>query len=182
MEQVLPTLGLLAIVGVTLFAYHLIQRRVSARRPPGELKGFGGWLALIVIGQTIAPVWVAVEVVQSIEELQPIRKARNGEVVFFAYFAMAAALIVLQIWVTVLMYRKRKIFPEMFLAQYAGVVALYVLLFGYFYFGLQMSLQGLIEDRETRDALRSLVRGAGVTGVWYLYLKASKRARNTFVN
>ncbi len=100
--QFIPLLIIAAIVaGVAWWG-----SRRSARKHQGSLVGFGGWLLLLAIGQTIAPLKGLVSLSQSFNGLAALSGLPNGKVVFYVELAVNSALTAFIACVTVAMWRK----------------------------------------------------------------------------
>jgi len=146
---------------------------------PSGPSGFGGWLILVVLGQTIAPIRTLAETVVEYGRSQPVLAMQGGKIAVYGELAMNVALVIVQIWALVLMYGKRRFFPKAYVIEcLAGVVVFFADV------ALVASALGLSVDQvvgQDNSLLRMIVQLL-IQGLWAWYLFASVRARNTFVN
>ncbi|MFB9985702.1 DUF2569 family protein [Mesorhizobium kowhaii] len=90
----------------------------SARKPsqnPAELVGFGGWLMLLAIGQTLSPLRTLATLGSSSDGYNQLMLVPNGPVVVYGEVALLLAFLVLQLVVLVAMLRRSRRFKQLFL-------------------------------------------------------------------
>jgi hypothetical protein len=154
---------------------------ISVRRAPKpgiELSGFGGWLLLLAIGQTLAPLRTLSILAQSADGYSALQDSSvpNATLAIFAEVGLLIGFVAFQLFIIVSMYRKRHFFPRLFFYQWiAGVcipIADWMLVSALFH----IPLSSLVT---TRDVIGVL--GAGlIVGIWVWYVARSVRVRNTF--
>ena len=165
-------------VGIVIAAW-----KTSQRPSPLGIKGpvgFGGWLLLLAVGQTLAPLRSLDGLRQEIDAYSSIRStyavpninlAEGTEVV------LVLAMVVFSIVVAVLMYRKKTYFPTLFLWQW--IFALVVSVGNLVVPALLMGIP--LNEMMNTQAVGSILAVAIVGGLWVLYVFRSVRVRNTFV-
>jgi len=141
--------------------------------------GFGGWLFILAIRQTLAPIGGLIAVAwYAGPYLQMLRSGvANLELAAYLSAAMLLVSILLAIVVTVVMYAKHRCFPDLFVVQWIGLMAIFLLSVAMLWllFPLPIDLIVRIEGGPI------ILAAAVVEGLWVLYLARSKRVRNTFV-
>src|SRR5262245_58558740 len=91
------------------------------------LVGFGGWLLLLAIWQTLSPLRTLTELSRSTETYQDVMGLPNGPVVVYGEAGLMLAFAVLQFATAVLMYRKSPLFRQFFVFQWLSVAATAIL-------------------------------------------------------
>ena len=165
-------------VALVIGAVWYFERRIRRARAREETpEGFRGWLAFLAINQWLGVLGIPGALAYSTPEI-----AR-----YWSYAALRSALllqaaIVLAVWtfmiyVTVMMMKKRRIFPLLFRIQVGLAIALPVLLV------LSQTASGIPIARLDLDAEvgRSIVPTIAQI-LWFAYSLKSLRVRNTFVH
>jgi hypothetical protein len=175
-----PVIAVLCIAGVVLW----LTRR-SARKYPGELKGIGGWLALLEVFVTLMPLGMLERLIALFRIIEA-EAWRRFPLTIAAQVAVPRAFLLLSSMLAVLMYRRSSRFPAFFVQVALFQVFLNPLVF------LLLVLLGYIETNQkpinltitdvALQLLPSTIVSAIFCVVWTLYLKRSKRVTNTFVN
>src|SRR5262245_40106218 len=99
----------LLIIGVPVGLIIWSSRRKTSTE--GAPVGFGGWLLLLAIAQTISPFRTLAETGKTLEEVyDQLMAFPSGRVVLYGELALTAVVVTLQIVTTVLMYRKSTLF------------------------------------------------------------------------
>ena len=167
---------LIVALGLVIVVIVISVRR--APKPGIELSGFGGWLLLLAIGQTLAPLRTLSVLAQSAEGYRALQDSSvpNATLAIFAEVGLFVGFAAFQLFVTITMYRKRRFFRQLFAYQWiAGVcapIADWMLISALFH----VPLNSLVT---TRDVISVL--GAGlIVGIWVWYVARSVRVRNTF--
>jgi hypothetical protein len=177
-------LNLLLGVAVAVTATVWLSHR-SKRQYPGELRGIGGWLALLATAVAIWPLRSLLTLVRHLKDTD-IQLWQEYPLALYGDAALLAVQLVLAVLTAGLMFRKsRKFLPVFF------CTALFMLLF----FPIDIVWKSLVLSIQTGGAFTELLRGAipadivaialpfvFVMGAWILYLARSKRVANTFVN
>jgi Protein of unknown function (DUF2569) len=157
----------------------------SARKYPGELKGVGGWLALLAISVTLAPLaWAKMLVMLSVG-LDP-DLWRRVPVALAGQMALCGLLFVFSCLLVIRLFRKSASFRRGFVQ-----VGLFGLLLNPLTM-LWVSFAASIETGERfsnllarvadwREHLYLLPYGISLA-LWTVYLMRSRRVANTFVN
>jgi len=167
---------LIAALGLVIAVIVTSVRRVP--KPGIEPSGFGGWLLLLAIGQTLAPLRTLNILAQSADGYRALQDSSlpNATLAIFAEVGLLICFAAFQLFVTITMYRKRHVFRQLFAYQWiAGIcvpIADWMLISAL----LHVPLNSLVS---TRDVI--VVLGAGlIVGIWVWYLARSVRVRNTF--
>ena len=147
----------------------------------GGPSGFGGWLIFVVIGQTLAPIQVAIALVDIGEPFTQASLSSAGSLVAFAIVLMMIGLLIVTIWVAVRMWQRSRHFPAAFLYQWlASIIAAIVIIAAVpMAFGIGFE-RFIAIDGVARDFVRAVV-GLIITGLWVWYVQTSLRVKNTFV-
>jgi len=160
----------------------LIARRRTNQNRPADVVGpygFGGWLTILAYGQTVGPIATLLTLLANaptygglIDQASP-----NGALTAYLEITFMLVVFVVQIITTVVMYRRKVYFPQMFIVQWvvmlldeAAIRVMNVVLLG-------APWPTMIESTNyAQDA-------APVIGaiIWISYALQSVRVRNTFV-
>ena len=141
------------------------------------LEGFHGWLALLATSQFLSLALVLAAdmalIPQYVElwRISTIRSAMAAEITLFV------VLLALMLYTTLMMVKKRRIFPTLYRAQLVmlAVVPILTLL-------IVSSLSGIsLAELEIRTVAGEVGVGAVFSMGWILYTLRSVRVRNTFV-
>jgi hypothetical protein len=174
-----PVIAILCIAGVVLW----LTRR-SARKYPGELKGIGGWLALLAVFVTLMPLGMLERLIAFFGVIKA-EAWSQFPLTIAAQVALLGGFLLLASMLAVLMYRRSARFPAFFVQVALFQVFLNPLVV------LLLNLFGYIEIKQkpmnlTIDVALQLLPSTIVSVIfcvaWTLYLKRSKRVANTFVN
>lgn len=176
---------LLLVAGSLFFLYRMWRRRQARWSAPYDgnvgqgdppLKGLGGWLIVVVIGQVTALIQVPWMIFESVD----LYRSETHELVrlFLGVDAvLKGAVLALVIWTAVALFRKRRIFPLLWKIQAAALV-----LFVFVEAAILANLVGLpIGDLLTENMIRGSLIAALWAVPWAVYLTFSVRVRNTFV-
>jgi hypothetical protein len=167
---------LVVAVGIIVLAW-LTSRWTTV--PGGGPVGFGGWLFLLAVRQTLGLIgtfaglaWYARTYLQVFESPVP-----NAQLAGYLTGAMVLASLLIEVVVTIAMYAKHRSFPDMFVIQWIMVMAVFLLGVGMIWllFHLPVDLIVRVENGP------AFLAAAVVESLWVLYLARSKRVRNTFV-
>ncbi|MDB5488404.1 MAG: hypothetical protein JWQ58_2119 [Reyranella sp.] len=178
---------LFLLVAGSIFSLYWLWRRQQARwsapydggagQGDSPLKGLGGWLIVVVIGQVTALIQVPLMIFESVD----LYRSEGNEIVrlFLGVdAALKVAVLALVIWTTVAMFRRRRIFPLLWRIEAAALV-----LFVFVEAAILATLVGLpIGDLLTENMMRGSLIAAIWAVPWVVYLAFSVRVRNTFVN
>jgi len=162
--HLLALLAVIVLIAGLVWRIVSVSRRTRAVTHATGLVGFGGWLALLALSQTLSPVVTLLALPQLLA--QPHRSRSDT---FAAILIIALALI--QTFVTIAMWRKRRYFRKAFVIQSAVM-----LLF------LALALLGaaMRPDPSSDSAVPpAIVSFVGIFA-WMLYVLRSVRVRNTF--
>ena len=141
------------------------------------LVGFGGWLLLLAIGQTLAPLRTVAETGKILQETyDQLMLFPNGQVVVYGEVAITAAFVSLQLVTIVLMYRKSRLFRPFFVCQWLTIPVVFVLELLLVSIALDLPVSQLLAVAEPAQMLAGFI----VSGLWVWYLFKSVRVRNTF--
>ncbi|ESY91989.1 DUF2569 family protein [Mesorhizobium australicum] len=151
----------------------------SAAKPsqnPEVLVGFGGWLMLLAIGQTLSPLRTLAHFANSADGYQKIMTLPNGSLAVYGEVALNLAFLALQLVVLVSMLRRSRRFPQLFLCQWFAIPAVFILDTIW-----TSSILGVpVNEVLAGDALATPIASFVVTGIWAAYVYKSVRVRNTF--
>jgi uncharacterized protein DUF2569 len=140
------------------------------------LRGLGGWLALLVIGQMASLLRLVKAVADDVSALGTRHLPAMAKTSIYFELALNLVMLALVVMATVMMFQKRRLFPTLWKVQAAtnlvlsliGLVVISVLL------NVKLEYLGL--------SLAQLAFGAVWLIAWTSYLGASERVKNTFVN
>jgi len=140
------------------------------------LAGFGGWLILVVIGQTLAPFATVIQELTSLPDYRELMQLPNGPVVVYGEVALAVALLAVQIMAVAAMYRRSRNYPQIYLCQWIAtilaVIGDIVLVSEVLHIPASRIMEGMNIGRTVGHILYS--------GLWVIYMFSSVRVRNTF--
>jgi Protein of unknown function (DUF2569) len=140
------------------------------------LRGLGGWLALLVIGQVAGLLRLLKAAADDIAALGSRHVLAMGKSAIYFELALNLIMLLLVVTTTVMMFQKRRLFPTVWKLQATtnlilsliGVIVIAVL--------LNMKLEDL------GGSLAQLAFGLVWLIAWTSYLATSVRVKNTFVN
>lgn len=151
-----------------------------------SLKGIGGWLILLSVGVLISPLvtlkefWELAEPALSYNRwlilADPAQETFNPVAAPFLLFAniVNEALFIFFVLAVFLFFRKKKIFPQLYM---------YLLLGDFLFFIIDHLIFVYIYSEQPTGIERSqIVKYAISTLIWCTYLLKSKRVKSTFVN
>jgi hypothetical protein len=165
---------LLLLIGVPAFFAVRAARKPSKR--PTDLEGFGGWLMLLAIGQSLSPLRTLVELARSVKDYQRLITLPNGPLAVYGETALNLAFLVLQLVVLISMLRRSQNFPKLFICQWFAIPILFILDTVWISRILGIPMNQLLDG----DTLISAVIAVATTGLWAAYVYRSVRVRNTF--
>ena len=165
---------LLLLIGVPVFFAVRSARKRS--RPPTYLEGFGGWLMLLAIGQSLSPLRTLVDMARSVKDYQRLITLPNGALAVYGEVALNLAFLVLQLVVLVSMLRRSRQFPKLFICQWFAIPLLFILDTVWISRTLGIPINQLLDGDTLISALISII----TTGLWAGYVYRSVRVRNTF--
>jgi hypothetical protein len=165
---VLLVIGLPVALAVTS-----AKRKVNSA---GQPEGFGGWLLLLAIGQTLTPLRSLGDFVRLVPEYQQVMAIENGPPLVYSEVALTVAYIALQIAVTVFMFRRSSLFPRLYFWQWIALPIYFVLDGALIHALLDIGTDQLFTAQEIGGLAAAFV----INGLWVWYVSASVRVRNTF--
>lgn len=141
--------------------------------------GFGGWLFLLAVRQTLALVGTLIGLAWYARTYLPAFESGVPNLKLAAYLsvAMTLALVLLVIAVTIAMYAKHRSFPDLFAVQWIALMAIFLLNVGMLWLLFSLPIDLIVRF----EGGPIILAAAAVEGLWVLYLARSKRVRNTFV-
>jgi len=166
---------LLLIIGVIAYAVLSARRKSS---PTGELKGFGGWLILPMIGQTLSPIYALTTLAQNWKMREQFAAIPNGLVVYYGENTLTVAMLALEVVTIFAMYSKSYLFPRLFLIQWIALLVYIILDVVLVSAVFSIPAGSLFSGDEMGKTIGSIIAGF----IWVLYMFKSKRVKNTFVN
>ncbi len=139
------------------------------------LQGLGGWLALLVIGQVASVLHLLKAIGNDVATLGIPNLLRVARTALYIELTLNLVMLVFVVATTVVMFQKRRIFPNLWKLQAATNLVLS-------FIGLVViSMMLTIKGEDLAISIAQLVIGL----VWLLagasYLNASARVKNTFV-
>ena len=165
---------LLLLIGVPVF--FAVRSARKRPRPPTYLEGFGGWLMLLAISQSLSPLRTLVELSRSVKDYQQLITLPNGPLAVYGEVALTLAFLVLQLVVLVSMLRRSRHFPKLFICQWLSIPLLFILHTVWISRILGIPIDRLLDV----DTLISALIAVTTTGLWAAYVYRSVRVRNTF--
>ncbi|RRI00872.1 DUF2569 family protein [Mesorhizobium tamadayense] len=164
----------LLIVGVPVF--FAVRSAAKPSQNPADLVGFGDWLLLLAIWQTLSRLRTLAELGSSWQGYQQLMLLPNGPLAVYGEIALSLTFVVLQVLVLVAMLRRSPRYKQLFLYQWVAIplVAILDVLWVSTILGVPMSrvLAG--------DTVATPVVAFILTGIWVAYVHKSVRVRNTF--
>ena len=170
---VLQWLIVVLIIGLLVSLMIWTARRKHG--PDGPI-GFGGWLLLLAIGQTMAPVRTLVELTRSAALYERFSVLPNGRLVAYGEASVMLAFTALEVCVTISMFRKSSLFQKLFFYQWVALIGYQVVDVLLVSAALGIPVTRIL----ARGSLGQAVAGFVVTGLWVWYVHKSVRVRNTF--
>jgi hypothetical protein len=165
---------LLLLIGAPLFFAVRSGRKPS--RGSTDLVGFGGWLLLLAIGQTLSPLRTLAEFGSSIEGYQQLMTVPNGTLATYGEIALLLAFLVLELVVVIAMLRRSPRFKKLFLLQWIAIPVVFVVDIIWISALIKVPVSQILAGDTLVKPLVSFV----VTGIWVAYVYNSVRVRNTF--
>jgi hypothetical protein len=152
--------------------------------PPGQLKGFGGWLALFAAGVYLAPLLSIVNILKIGEGIDESVSTRFP-LVFDGAIALVASLLIIQLTMAILMGEKSRGFPYVFI--WTGIYILAMTPLDLIWTGAVVSsptgqsFGEVITKVTSAEVIGGWIGATVIVGVWMLYVTRSRRVANTFV-
>jgi len=153
----------------------------SARRVPNPgvgPSGFGGWLLLLAIGQTLAPLRTLSILAQSADGYRALQDSSipNATLGIYAEVGLFTCFAAFQVFIIITMYRKRHFFRQLFYSQWIAAICVPIADWILTSVLLHIPLNSLVTAKDIAGVL-----GAGLLGgIWVWYVARSVRVRNTF--
>ncbi|BCG94447.1 DUF2569 family protein [Mesorhizobium sp. 131-2-1] len=164
----------LLVVGVPVF--FAIRSAAKPAEKPAALVGFGGWLLLLAIGQTLSPLRSLVELGSSSEGYQQLMLLPNGPLTVYGEIGLLLVFLLLQVVVLVAMWRRSPRFKQLFLYQWMAIPVVFILDTVW----VSIVLGAPMSQVLTGDAVATPILSFVLTGIWVAYVYKSVRVRNTF--
>lgn len=165
----------LFFVGMIVLIVRTGRKKVDPVKGP---VGFGGWLLLLALWQTLAPLRTLAEVAGGWEQYKPLQSIPGGQFVVTAETLLNFGFIALQVVVLWSMFKQRTSFPRLFMYQWLAVPAIFVLDAMIVSGGLGIGINQVI----TQDLFTSTLGAFIGFGLWTWYVFKSVRVKNTFVH
>jgi hypothetical protein len=165
---------LLLLIGVPVFFAVRPARKPSQDK--SDLVGFGGWLLLLALGQTVSPLRTLGEFAASIEGYKQLMTLPYGPLTTYGGAVLLLAFLVLQLVVTIAMFRRSPRFKRLFLLQWIAIPVVFVVDVVWVSALIQVPVSQILAG----DALVKPIVSFVVSGIWVAYLYNSVRVRNTF--
>jgi hypothetical protein len=163
----------LLLVGIGVWAWWLSQK------PPRDggqgLVGFRGWLLILVIAQSLAPLGTLADWHGGLVCYLGFPKAALAASV---QMALALCVFLVQVVVAIVMHERKRSFPRFFLYQWFVVTGLALVNLLAIWALLPFTILQLIESGSVGHPIAAFI----ATGLWVLYVFNSERVRNTFVD
>jgi hypothetical protein len=179
MKDVLDLLPLFLVICIFVVIGYFIWRRATAPENRGASGpvGIGGWLWLLALCQTLAPLKTLASLLPDDRYADRLLAMPHGSIALYGVTALLIAFGLFQCVVIVQMYRRRRSFPTLFLYQwiaYPGIAIASALLA----VGLGIPIDDVLAPEQVKESVGDTIGW----GVWTLYVFRSVRVRNTFVN
>ncbi len=144
--------------------------------PMTEPGGIGGWLIVLLIGQFISAAWVLFTIIKDVGSYRTV--PAQAHLAIAIELALYVILLVLVVWTTVELFRRRRSFPAWW--KMTGVAALLVPIIDTVLVAvvLDISFDLALILKQVAGTFQTLV----AVVIWWLYLNLSVRVKNTFVN
>ncbi|CAN7572063.1 DUF2569 family protein [Mesorhizobium sp. LjRoot246] len=165
---------MLLLIGVPVF--FAVRSAAKPSQNPEALVGFGGWLMLLAIGQTLSPLRTLAELGSSSDGYSQLMLVPNGPMVVYGEVALLLAFMVLQLVVLVAMLRRSPWFKQLFLIQWLAIPVVFILDAIWVSTALGVSVGQVVAG----EALAAPIVSFVLTGLWVAYVYKSVRVRNTF--
>ncbi|UVK53062.1 DUF2569 family protein [Mesorhizobium sp. AR02] len=166
---------LLLVIGVPVF--FAVRSAAKPSQKPEALVGFGGWLLLLAIGQTLSPLRTLADLANSVEGYQQLMTVSNGPLAVYGELILNLAFLALQLVVLVAMLRRSRRFPQLFLCQWFAIPVVFILDTIWIASILDVPVNQVLAG----DALVAPIASFVGTGIWAAYVYRSVRVRNTFI-
>ena len=165
-----PLVLIISVIGF------FVWRANRKRDPNANLKGIGGWLLLLAIGQCLGTLRVAGGIAQSMPEYQSVWSIPNGPAAAISEIACNVLLLVMVGITTWALFNHKRFFPTLFLYQWGASLILPIVS------TVAVSYFLRVPDKEHLYTLvgtwvASFIAG----GIWVIYVLRSQRVKNTFV-
>ena len=144
--------------------------------PQPELRGIGGLLILVAIGQVLGPVRMLIAFVQY-HATTPGEAWTRFPVAMTGELLMTVAVIAIVIWTSFLFFRKSARFPAMFTIEWAAATALFPVNTFWASLATGLPMSTFAGGSDVLEWLLYAVAGFA----WVMYVHNSVRVRNTFV-
>ncbi|MBZ9746991.1 DUF2569 family protein [Mesorhizobium sp. CO1-1-7] len=164
----------LLLIGVPVF--FAVRSAAKPSQNPESLVGFGGWLMLLAIGQTLSPLRTLADFGNSADGYQQLMTFPNGSLAVYGEVALNLAFLALQLVVLVSMLRRSRRFPQLFLCQWFAIPVVFILDTIWISSILGVPVNKVLAG----NALAAPMASSVVTGIWAAYVYKSVRVRNTF--
>ncbi|PBB27984.1 MULTISPECIES: DUF2569 family protein [unclassified Mesorhizobium] len=165
---------LLLLIGVPVF--FAVRSAIKPSQNPADPVGFGGWLMLLAIGQSLSPLRTLVAIGSSSDGYNQLMLVPNGPMVVYGEIALLQAFLVLQLVVVVAMLRRSPWFKQLFLAQWLAIPVVFIL-----DAALVSTVFGIrVGQVVTGNAIATSIASFAMSGLWVAYVYRSVRVRNTF--
>ena len=165
---------LLLLIGVPVF--FAVRSSIKPSQGSGSLVGFGGWLTLLAIVQTLSPFGTLAELFSSSEGYRQLMSLPSGPLAVCGEILLLLAFAVLQTVVLAAMLRRSPRFKRLFLYQWIAIPVVFILDAVWTSIVLGVSLSQILAG----DALVAPIMSFVLTGIWIAYVYRSVRVRNTF--
>jgi ABC-type multidrug transport system permease subunit len=140
------------------------------------LRGLGGWLSLLVIGQVAGLLRLLKAAADDIAALGSRHVLAMGKSAIYFELALNLIMLMLIVTTTVMMFQKRRLFPTVWKLQ--ATTNLILSLIGVIVIAVLLNMK--LEDLGM--SLAQLAFGLVWLLAWTSYLATSVRVKNTFVN
>lgn len=141
-----------------------------------ELRGIGGWLVLVAIGQVLGPIQLFIGLVMY-QTGTPAGVWSAYPVAMAVELLMTLTLIGIAVWTSILFFGKRKSFPRMFTIEWVAATLYFPLTSFWAAAATGLPVSSFVAGE---DWLRWIALSF-VGFLWVLYVQQSVRVRNTFV-
>jgi hypothetical protein len=141
--------------------------------------GFGGWLLLLAILQTFAPLRTLASISDSADGYRQLLSSSvpNGSLMVYLEIGLLGCFTAFQIAVTVTMFQRRRSFPKLFFYQW--ITGMGAILLDWVLVSVLLDLP--LDQVVGAGSLGQAIGGSIAAGIWVWYVTQSKRVQNTFV-